>query len=167
MRRPNINTLLMSRSFGFTLIEMLVVVVIVSVLASIGLPMAEMAHRRAQEEELRHALREIRSALDAYKRRSDLGHIIRSVGDSGYPPDLSALVDGVVDIHSPTGEKIYFMRSLPRDPFAPADVRSAIDTWALRSYASPSTDPKPGRDVFDVHSKSREVGLNGTPYHTW
>lgn len=152
---------------GFTLVELLVVVAIVSVLATIGLPLAELAHRRTQEEALRLALRDIRHALDSYKTAVDEGRIVRMVGDSGYPPGLNALVTGVPDAKSPRGEKIYFMRRLPRDPFAPASVVQAAETWGLRSYASPVEAPQPGRDVYDIYSKSNEHGLDGTPYRDW
>lgn len=154
-------------SAGFSLVELLVVVAIVGVLASIGLPLAELAHRRTQEEELRQALRDIRTALDAYKKAFDDGHITKNVGDSGYPPTLDALTKGVPDAQSPKGEKIYFMRSLPRDPFAPDAIDNAAGTWALRSYESPEDNPRPGKDVFDVHSKSNEQGSNRVPYSKW
>lgn len=146
--------------------EMLVVIAIISILATIGLPLAELAQKRTQEEALRISLRQIRSALDEHKRMMDQGRITKSVGDTGYPPDLETLVKGVMDAQSPRGERIYFLRSLPRDPFASAEV-GAADTWALRSYASPADSPQPGRDVFDVHSKSKDVGLNGIPYKQW
>ncbi len=152
---------------GFSLVELLVVVAIVSVLATIGLPLAELAHRRTQEESLRQALREIRQALDSYKTAVDEGRIVRMVGDSGYPPDLNTLVAGVQDAKSPRGEKIYFMRRLPRDPLAPASTLQAAETWGLRSYASPAEAPQPGRDVFDVYSKSNDVGLDGSAYREW
>ena len=155
-----------SGTAGFTLMEMLVVIAIISILATIGLPLAELAQKRNQEEALRHALRQIRTALDEHKQMMDVGRIPRSVGDMGYPPDLETLVKGVPDALSPRGERIYFLRSLPRDPFAPAHV-SAAETWALRSYASPPDSPRPGRDVFDVHSKSGELGLNGVAYSQW
>lgn len=157
---------MMARHKGFTLIEMLVVVAIVSILATIGLPLTEIAQRRNQEESLRLSLREIRSALDAYKKAMDQGRILRSVGETGYPANLEVLVNGVVDAQSPRGERIYFLRSLPRDPFAPPETPAA-ETWALRSYDSPPDDPQPGRDVFDVHSKSTAVGLNGVAYRLW
>lgn len=153
--------------FGFSLVELLVVVAILSVLASIGLPLAEMAQKRSKEEALRGALRDIRTALDAYKKSVELGHITRRTGDSGYPPSLDVLVNGVVDAQSPRGEKLYFMRSLPRDPFALPAMEKAADTWALRSYASPPDNPQPGADVYDVHSKSTDKGMNGVPYKTW
>lgn len=152
---------------GFSLVELLVVLAIMSVLASIGLPLAELSHQRNKEEELRRSLREIRSALDAYKRLSDQGSIQRAADASGYPPNLELLVDGVADARSPSGTKIYLMRSLPRDPFAPSSVLSAAQTWEPRSYASPPTDPKPGTDVFDVHSRAPGIGLNGVAYKEW
>lgn len=157
---------MMVRHKGFTLIEMLVVVAIVSILATIGLPLTEIAQRRNQEESLRLSLREIRSALDAYKKAMDQGRILRSVGETGYPANLEVLVTGVVDAQSPRGERIYFLRTLPRDPFAPPETPAA-ETWALRSYDSPPDDPQPGRDVFDVHSKSTALGLNGVAYRLW
>lgn len=152
---------------GFSLVELLVVVAIMAVLASIGMPLSELAKKRAQEEELRHALREIRSAIDQYKRLVDQGSIARAADASGYPPTLAELSEGVADARSISRTKIYLLRQLPRDPFAYGQVDRPEDTWALRSYASPPDDPQPGRDVFDVHSMSTEIGLNGQPYSKW
>jgi general secretion pathway protein G len=156
-----------SSQHGFTLVELLVVVAIIAVLASIGMPLAELAVQRSKEEDLRRALREIRSALDAYKRLSDDGRIERVVGASGYPATLRDLVDGVVDLKSPAGAKLYFLRQLPRDPMEADQAIGAEATWALRSYASPPQDPQPGRDVFDVHSKSKRTAIDGTLYRLW
>jgi general secretion pathway protein G len=155
------------RSTGFSLIELLVVVAIVAILATIGLPLAELAQKRTKEEDLRAALREIRTALDAYKAAVDTGHIIRKVGDSGYPPTLEALVDGVVDSQSPRGERLFFLRRLPRDPFAPSELGKPSDTWGLRSYTSTAEEPRPGNDVYDIYSKSTDKGMNGVPYRQW
>ena len=126
----------------------------------------ELSQQRTKEEALRRSLREIRDALDAYKRLVDLGSIQRAADGSGYPPNLAVLTTGVTDAKSPTGAKLYLLRKLPRDPFAPAELATA-DTWSLRSYASPPDDPKPGEDVFDVHSRSDGVGLNGIAYRNW
>lgn len=156
----------MKHNRGFSLIELVVVLAILAVLASVGLPLAELAHRRTQEEDLRRSLREIRSALDAYKRLVDQGSIQRPADGSGYPPSLDVLVSGVPDARSPRGTKIYLLRQLPRDPFAPEGV-NALESWSLRGYASGPDDPKPGNDVFDVHSRSNAVGLNGVPYREW
>lgn len=153
---------------GFTLVELLVVIAIMAVLASIGLPLAELSHRRTQEEDLRRSLREIRTALDDYKRLVDAGAIQRPADASSYPPNLTVLYEGVADLRSTQGgARIYLLRQLPRDPLAPSDIGDAADTWSTRSYASPPDDPKPGKDVFDVHSKSTGVGLNGIPYSRW
>lgn len=152
---------------GFSLVELLVVVAVVSVLASIGLPLAELAHKRTQEEELRQSLRQIRSALDAYKQATDLGHITKQVDASSYPPNLDVLVTGVPDAQSPKGNKLFFLRRIPRDPFAPDEIDDAAQTWGLRSYESTAADPKPGKDVYDVYSKSGGVGMSGIPYRRW
>ena len=152
---------------GFTLVELLVVVAIMAVLASIAMPLAELSLQRGKEEDLRRSLREIRGALDAYKRLSDDGRIERAADGSGYPPSLNVLVDGVTDAKSPTAAKLYFLRRLPRDPMQSDTTIDAQNTWALRSYASPPDDPEPGKDVYDVHSKSFGTALDGTPYRTW
>ncbi|MCR5881419.1 type II secretion system GspH family protein [Rhizobacter sp. J219] len=156
----------MRQARGFSLIELVVVLAILAVLASVGLPLAELAHRRTQEEDLRRSLREIRSALDTYKRLVDQGSIQKAADGSGYPPSLDVLVAGVPDARSPRGAKIYILRRLPRDPFAEEGM-SAAESWSLRGYASGPDDPRPGADVFDVHSKSGGVGLNGVPYREW
>ena len=79
---------------GFTLIELLITVAIVSLLASIALPLSELSFQRAKEHELRRSLREIREALDAYKRHVDEGRIRRPADGSGYPASLTVLVEG-------------------------------------------------------------------------
>jgi general secretion pathway protein G len=146
---------------GFTLIELLVTVAIVALLASIALPLAETTVQRSRESELRRSLRELREAIDAYKRAGDEGRIEKKADRSGFPPSLQVLVDGVDDLGDPKREKkVYFLRRLPRDPVSGED-------WGLRSYASAADAPRPGDDVFDVYSVSRGTGLNGVPYKDW
>lgn len=151
---------------GFTLIEMIVVVLIVSILASAAMPLMSLHKRRAQETELHDNLRTIRRAIDAYKQAYDDGRIENKVGASGYPPTLMTLVDGVKDIKSAQGGTIYFLRRLPRDPFAPADS-PADATWGVRSYASPPDQPAPGEDVYDVYSTSAGTALDGSSFRSW
>ena len=115
----------------------------------------------------RRALREIRIAIDRYKRASDQGLITRLVGASGYPPNLDVLVSGVQNLQDPKGGRMYFLRRLPRDPFAATTEPSAAATWGLRSYASAPDDPHEGDDVFDVYSRAPGVGLNGQSYREW
>lgn len=152
---------------GFTLIEMLVTLAIVALLASLALPLAELSVQRAKEQELRRALRELRGAIDAHKDAADANRIEPSALKSGYPPTLKVLVEGVRDVKDPKGAKIYFLRRIPRDPFAPEPEAAPAETWGLRSYASPPDEPQKGEDVFDVYSLSERVGLNGVPYREW
>jgi general secretion pathway protein G len=152
---------------GFTLIELAVVVAIIGVLAAAALPVAELAVQRSREQELRHALRQIRSAIDAYKREYDRGRILKRVGATGYPPSLDILVSGVEDAKTPNKAKIYFLRRLPRDPMETDATLPAAGTWGKRSYASPPDFPSEGEDVFDVYSRSERVGINGIHYREW
>jgi general secretion pathway protein G len=155
------------RNKGFTLIEMVVTVAIVGLLATAVFPLAELGVRRAKEQDLRIALRSIRNGLDDYKAAADAGHIEMTIGESGYPGSLELLVEGVDDIRSAEGKKIYFLRRIPRDPFYPDPSAAAAQTWTLRAYDSDPHDPQPGEDVFDVHSASTRTGLNGVPYAKW
>ena len=151
---------------GFTLIELLITVAILAVLASGAMAVAELTTRRGQEQELRAALRQIREAIDAHKAAADAKRIVQPADASGYPPQLSVLVQGVPDAGSVTGKKLYFLRRLPRDPLAdPALPPEA--TWGLRSYESDADNPRPGRDVFDVYSLSSKQSLGGRPYREW
>jgi general secretion pathway protein G len=155
------------RRRGFTLIELVVTLVIVGLLASAAAPLVELTVKRNRERELRASLREIRTAIDAYKRAADEGRIFKPAQQSGYPPKLAALVEGVPDLRSPERRAIYFMRRLPPDPtFRDAGADPAA-TWGKRSYASPPDAPEEGDDVFDIYSLSEGVGLNGTPYRRW
>lgn len=154
------------RTRGFTLLEMVIVVMIVGILASAAVPLAALHQRRQNEADLRQGLRTIRLALDAYKKAWDQGMIEKKEGETGYPPTLDVLVSGVTDIRQSTPRRIYFLRRLPRDPFAMPTLPAAA-TWGLRSYASPPDQPQPGADVFDVYSRADGVGLDGTPYRQW
>jgi general secretion pathway protein G len=150
---------------GFTLIEMVVVVAIVGILATAAHPMLELGQRRAREMELRQALRTIRGAIDAYKLAVDEQRVAAPADGHGYPPDLESLVAGVPDLRLPD-KRIYFLRRLPRDPFADPELPSAR-SWGLRAYDSPPESPMAGRDVFDVYSQSDRSGLDGTPLREW
>jgi general secretion pathway protein G len=152
---------------GFTLIELLVTLAIIGVLASAVMPLAELTVKRSKESELRVALRQIRGALDEYKRAVDDGRITRKADESGYPPSLEVLVQGVADEKDPKKAKIYFLRRIPRDPFSTDSTAPPARTWGLRSYASPPDAPSEGNDVFDVYSLAEGTGLNGIAYRQW
>lgn len=160
---------------GFTLIELMIVVAIMGILATAAMPLRELMVKREKEQELRVALRQIRTAIDAYKLATDEGRIAKKVDESGYPPRLEELYMGVPDIKDPKKKIIYFLRRLPRDPmFTELDVMGmgiqltpAEETWGKRSYESPWDSPKEGDDVFDVFSRSEAIGMNGVPYREW
>ena len=158
---------------GFTLIELVVTVAIVGVLASAVLPVLQLSVQRVKENELRANLREIREAIDAYKKLADVenGPIKKIVGQSGYPPSLDVLVEGVIDEKDPNKRKIRFLRRIPLDPMQPvnqgSNTNGIIINWGLRSYASDANDPREGDDVYDVYSLSKQVGINGAPYAQW
>jgi len=155
------------RARGFTLIELVITVAIVGLLATAVFPLAHLAMQRAKETELRTALREIRTAIDAYKLASDQGRVEKEADATGYPANLQLLVDGVEDARSEKKTKIYFLRRIPRDPLYPDSSASAVDTWGLRSYDSPPDQPQSGDDVFDVYSMAAGRGINGVPYRDW
>ena len=157
------------RNKGFTLIELIATVTMVAILASATLPMLQMSVQRAKENELRANWRQIREAIDAYKKASDEGRIKKSIEQTGYPPNLEILVEGVKDEKSPNKDKIRFIRKIPIDPMQPPSesTESLSNNWGLRSYESEANEPKAGDDVYDVYSLSLQVGINGVPYAQW
>ena len=158
------------RACGFTLIEMLVVLAIVGILASAARPLLEFAAIRQREFALRDALRQIRAAIDNYQLAVADGSLPRPLGalQTGlvYPATLQLLADGVPTPNVSATARRYFLRRVPRDPFADASLPS-IETWGLRASDTPAAQPRPGRDVFDVYSLSERKALDGTQYRDW
>jgi general secretion pathway protein G len=156
------------RARGFTFIELVITVAIIGVLALVALPVFELAAKRAKEQELRIALRQIRTALDEYKKAVDEGRVARKADETGYPPTLDVLVEGVPDAEDPNKRRrVYFLRRVPRDPFHLDPAARPAETWGKRSYESSHESPAPGKDVFDVYSLAEGTGLNGIPYRQW
>jgi general secretion pathway protein G len=132
------------------------------VLASVVVPSARFAVRRQHELELRRALRDIRKAIDDYKKYCDTGVIVKEGVDSEcYPTDLDILVEGV-EKNGTVGQKIKFLRRLPIDPF----VRST--EWGKRSYQDEFDSTSWGRqNVYDVYTTFEGKALDGTKYQDW
>ncbi|MFX9016045.1 hypothetical protein ABTN29_20475, partial [Acinetobacter baumannii] len=78
--------------------------------------------QREKEQQLRIALRQIRTAIDDYKKAAEGKRVEVKSDESGYPKKLNDLAEGVVDIKDPKGKKIYFLRRLPIDPMAPSGI---------------------------------------------
>ncbi len=165
MKRCRLNTF-MGRERGLTLIELIIALVILGILAAAALPMAELAATRSKELELRRALREVRTAIDAWKADFDKAaeekKIIPSINETGYPESLEKLVEGN-DWGGLYPYKRKYLRRIPIDPFDEFE-----DGWGLRSYKDdPDSTVYGGEDVFDIYSQSSRSGLDGTPYNTW
>ena len=152
---------------GFTLIELLVALVLLALLVSSAAPLMQMTAKRNKEQELKKSLWQIRDAIDAYKQAIDDGLIKKSADETGYPKSLRQLVDGVENMQDANKRKIYFLRRIPRDPFAVDATLSAEDAWGKRSYESSFEEPSEGGDIYDVYSLSNETGINQLPYREW
>lgn len=161
--------LLLNKNQAFTLVEMLVVLGIMAILASIAIPFAQTMVRRSNEMELRSALRVVRSAIDKFNIDWIAGKISKfcdCASDDGYPRKLKVLTDGV-EIPGPVEKKIKYLRNIPRDPFA-NQVLPADEQWGLRSYTDdPGSDTWDGQDVYDIYSKTDRKASDGSKYADW
>ena len=144
---------------GFTLLELIVAVMILSILVLLAAPLARVTIQRERERELRRDLWEMRDAIDRYKDAADRLAFQTKVDSFGYPPDLETLVKGV---EVSGGKKVRFLRSIPIDPMTKSTE------WGLRSMQDdPDSDSWGGQAVFDVYTKSQGTALDGTKYKDW
>jgi general secretion pathway protein G len=154
---------------GFTLVELLVTLVILSILAAAALPYAEVTVRREKELELRKALRDVRGAIDAFYDDWKGGKISRTAtaaSEDGYPRTLQTLVDGA-DTGDAKGNKRRYLRRIPRDPFAD-QARAPAEQWVVRGYQDAADSLTwGGRDVYDIRSASEGTALDGTRHRDW
>jgi len=154
---------------GFTLIEMLVVLAILSVLAAVTVPYAEITVKRGKELDLRRDLREIRTALDRFHDdwlNIRISRTNGSVSEDGYPKTLEELVEGV-DSAGPRAVKQKYLRRIPENPFG--DNSLPLDQqWGLRSYLDDAHSSQwGGQDVYDVYCPGDGKALDGSLYHDW
>ena len=146
---------------GFTLVEMVVTCAVMVILAGVVLPTARVTERRMKEVELKAALREMRYAIDDFKRYSDAGMIPVDLGTDGFPHELDTLVEGV-NIVGQVDKKAKFLRRIPIDPM------TGKAEWGLRSYQD-DTDAESwgGENVYDVYSLSEATSIDHVPYREW
>ena len=157
MKQRMLRTIRNSRS-GFTMVELIVAIAVLAILAGAALPLARNVIKREKERELRHALWDMRDAIDRYKDAADRGAFRTKAGSEGYPPDLETLVKG----EDSNGKKLKFLRRIPTDPM------TGDKDWGMRSMQDdPDSTSWGGQGVFDVYSKSQGLGMNGTKYAEW
>ncbi len=124
---------------GFTLIELMVVMAIISVLLAIALPIYQKSIIRAKESVLRNNIFTVRSMIDEYTI------------DKGKAPE--SLQDLVTD---------GYLRQIPQDPITGSD-----QTWKVIMEDTPVGGSTSAPGVFDVRSGSDKNSLEGTPYADW
>jgi general secretion pathway protein G len=156
------------RAAGFTLLEMVIVLTILGILAAASYPLLRNTVKRERESELRESLRQIRKAIDDYKRFNDNSGgqavPIQWRTKSGYPKTMEILVEGFIpaNVVGTEGTKVRFLRRLPKDPM------TGSDEWGMRaSNDKPDSRSWSGEDLFDVYSKSDGTALDGTMYKDW
>lgn len=147
---------------GLTLIEVLVTITILAILSAMVLPIARTTLRREKEMDLRRALRQMREAIDQFKKFSDSGAIQpRCLQCFGYPEDIKALVEGVPQVGA-IDKKLRFLRRIPIDPM------TGEQSWGMHSIQDdPNSDSWGHQNVYDVFSLSEETSLDGSKYRDW
>ncbi len=154
---------------GVTFVELLVVLVILSTLAVLALPYAEVTVTRNRELELKRSLREVRTAIDRFHEDWRAGRIPQSsevVSADGYPVSLDVLVEGV-DTADVSGSRRKYLRRVPRNPFVGAS-EPTTEHWLLVGYQDdPDASSWGGADVYDIRANVNDRGLNGLAYRDW
>lgn len=152
----------MRRQAGVTLLEMLVAIAVLLILTSVAVPSARFAVKRQKELQLRRSLRDMRVAIDEYKKYCDVGAIPKEGVDSEcYPTELEQLVEGVDKVGT-VGQKVKFLRRIPFDPFMKSQE------WGKRSYQDDWDSNSWGREnVYDVYTTYEGTALDGTKYSDW
>jgi len=151
-------------NYGFTLIELIVVSVIISILASIAIPIVEISVKRDKELQFKRALRTIRSAIDEYQKFSVEKKIELDEDRYHLPEKLKDLLEGIEYTDKKTNKKLIkkFLRRIPKDP-----ITNSFE-WGLRSYQDkPESTRWGGENIWDVYTTSERKALDETYYKEW
>jgi general secretion pathway protein G len=127
------------REGGFTLIELIIVMAIIAILASIAVPSYLSSVKAANEAVLKEDLHVMRNAIDSY-----------TMDKQKAPQSLDDLVQAG------------YLKSIPTDP-----ITHSNQTWVTNTSDTYETVDESEPGIDDVHSGSQEVGSNGQMYSTW
>ena len=165
-----------ARETGFTLLELIITLLIISILAAGAVPVARNLMQKERERELKRTLVELRGAIDKFKRDCDDGVISKlefknPEKHSCYPESLEILYKGVQEVSQkpqgpqnlvgfPSGKIRQYLRRIPADPM------TGKTQWGLRSIQDDPTSTSWGEEnVFDVYSLSPGKSLDGKSYY--
>ena len=124
---------------GFTLVELMVVMLIIGVLAAIAIPNFVASIKNAKEAVLKEDLHVMRNAIDSYTMDKQKG-----------PQSMEDLVQAG------------YMREIPKDPMTHSN-----ETWVTTTDDTLQSIDQTEPGINDVHSGSQEVGTDGQPYTSW
>ncbi len=128
-----------SRSGGFTLIELIIVMTIMLVLMGMAIPLYLRYVRAAKEAVLHEDLYTMRKAIDSYTvDKARVSQSLQDLVESGY------------------------LKSMPKDP-----ITARSDTWTVNQSDTLNSVDQTQPGIDDVHSGAQEVSLEGTSYNTW
>jgi general secretion pathway protein G len=124
---------------GFTLLELMIVMIIIGILAAVAVPAYLQSVRKAKEAVLREDLHTMRSAIDSF-----------TVDKQKAPQTLDELVDAG------------YLKAMPKDP-----ITNRTDTWVPGQDDTLMSIDQTQAGINDVHSGAQETSSEGTAYSTW